>query len=615
MKKVIGSTFELDLSNYAITTTDENSWFSDSFSSKITYPFEIQLTDELDIAFGFISRNTSVPTLYDVKYYEDDTIFDAQFEITGEEGGRVQASLEYGLEEFPLWETKLSELPLENFELVTEDMYTHAKNRVNKVWPEVNYTFPAVHAAIYKEDNEIWEYFEGQINNYQFGDFLENDFDSVEVISYNRNILQPFPSLIYVLNVIAQTAGYTLSGDALTDVNLIDNFVFAPKEYFIIREPLEIPVIKLRSAPDIISSDPDYGTYTNVVTLEQHGKYSIAGYFRTNAKLNNGAFRSLKFGAVTLYNEYHDGGTVISPNIFEKNYIEFEIQITNASASNQLTFSCESVHVSYLGVEFIDTNVFDFMVTLIAEYDNITDEPIPTITQAKEIDLRKAVPDMTVGELITALKNWHNYEYNIEGTEMIFNKIQDHMDFNNLTSLKEFEVKSKPRGFQQGMSFLLKFAEIADSKFTFDKVFQDVNGVQIQNYKENKKTKIIEINALPLPLEEIRNFQTASVIEKNESKLYIVRYQGLINGRNKTLTEESLLLPQIHATNFFKWFDFRINSVTFKIVFTAFNNQVKGLSSKSKIFMYNKLHYIKSIIKTQTSPDIVEVEIDTESLK
>ena len=70
MKKLIGSNFELELSNYAITSTDENPWFSDAFSSKITYPFEIQLTDELDIAFGFISRTSSVPTLFDVKYFE-----------------------------------------------------------------------------------------------------------------------------------------------------------------------------------------------------------------------------------------------------------------------------------------------------------------------------------------------------------------------------------------------------------------------------------------------------------------------------------------------------------------------------------------------------------------
>jgi hypothetical protein len=615
MKKLIASNFELDLSNYPITSTDENPWFSDSFSSKITYPFEIPLTDELDIALGFVSRNTNFKTLYDVKYYEDNIIHDAVLEILEEQNGRLQVSYEYGLEEFPLWTKKLSELSLENFDLDGQSIYQHAKANVNKVWPEKNYSFPAIHTPLYTDQDEMWAYFEGLINNYQFGEFLENTFDSEEVISYNANIVQPFPAFMYVMETIASDAGYVLAGDILTDTTLHDNFIYSSKEYFKKREPLEIPVIKLKSLPDVISTDPDYGTYESVVILNQNGKYLVSGFFRTNAKLGNGAFRNIKLGTTTMFTNYHDGGTLLSPNIFNKVAVEFEIEITNASASNELTFRAESVHVAYLGAPFTDFNVFDFTVTLIAEYDNITDEPIATVQQATAIDLRKSVPDMTVGEFITIFKNWHNYEYNLLGNEMIFNKIQDNMDFENLTSLEEFEVKSKRRKFQQGMSFLLKFTDREESKFIYDEIYHDSKGFSTSGFTKKNDTNTIEINGLPLPLDNIRNFETASAFENSESKLYIVRYTGLSEGRNATLSPEPLLIPQIHETNHKKWFDFRINAMSFTILFSAFNNQVKDLNSKTKIFMYNKLHYIKTIIKTQASPDIVEVEIESESLK
>jgi hypothetical protein len=198
---------------------------------------------------------------------------------------------------------------------------------------------------------------------------------------------------------------------------------------------------------------------------------------------------------------------------------------------------------------------------------------------------------------------------------MIFNKIQDNMDFENLTSLEEFEVKSKRRKFQQGMSFLLKFTDREESKFIYDEIYHDSKGFSTSGFTKKNDTNTIEINGLPLPLDNIRNFETASAFENSESKLYIVRYTGLSEGRNATLSPEPLLIPQIHETNHKKWFDFRINAMSFTILFSAFNNQVKDLNSKTKIFMYNKLHYIKTIIKTQASPDIVEVEIESESLK
>ena len=617
MKKLIASNFELDLSNYPITSTDENPWFSDSFSSKITYPFEIPLTDDLDIQLGFVSRNTNFQTLYDVKYYEDDIIHDAVLEILEEQDGRLQVSYEYGLEEFPLWNKKLSELSLENFDLDGQSIYQHAEANVNKVWPEKNYSFPSIHTPLYTDDTDLWAYFEGRINNYQFGEFLKNTYDAEEVIAYNRNIIQPFPAFMHILQTIASDAGYVLSGDILTDQTLHDNFVYSSKEYFVEREPVEFYVSKLAS--EATTTTVEFAgnlmsTYVSTLVLEKNGKYNITGKFRYRRRQPAPGYSyereaRIKLGSTVIFSDSQSNGATFVGE-FD---VYFDFDVTTAT-SKTLEFFVESNNFEPLG-SIEDYLVIDLDVTMVAEYDSVTNIPLPSIQNPDAIDLRKAVPDMTVGEFITIFKNWFNYDYDIVGDEIIFNKIQDNMDFENLTSLEEFEVKSKRRKFQQGMSFLLKFTDREESKFIYDEIYHDSNGFSTSGFTKKNDTNTIEINGLPLPLDNIRNFETASAFENSESKLYIVRYRGLSEGRNATLSPEPLLIPQIHETNHKKWFDFRINAMSFTILFSAFNNQVKDLNSKTKIFMYNKLHYIKTIIKTQASPDIVEVEIESESLK
>ena len=102
MKKLIGSNWELDLTLFNISETQENSDFTDNLFTKISLPFEIDLTNDLDIAFGFISSYLTAPqTLYNVKYQDGDTIVDAVFEILEEQGGKLQCNYEAGIDEFP----------------------------------------------------------------------------------------------------------------------------------------------------------------------------------------------------------------------------------------------------------------------------------------------------------------------------------------------------------------------------------------------------------------------------------------------------------------------------------------------------------------------------------
>jgi hypothetical protein len=119
---------------------------------------------------------------------------------------------------------------------------------------------------------------------------------------------------------------------------------------------------------------------------------------------------------------------------------------------------------------------------------------------------------------------------------------------------------------------------------------------------------------LPLPLLTRNGTQTAFALEQNDSKVFLVPYNGIYNGNNLAQAIDSYLIPAVHIQYWSKWFDFRINSHGFLWVFKSWNEKIMNLKAKSKIFAYNRYHVVKNINKTEVRPALFEVEIDTETL-
>jgi hypothetical protein len=71
---------------------------------------------------------------------------------------------------------------------------------ITKKWPEVNYNFPQIHIDKY-DATDVWNGFEGIINNRVDGVFLTNTVDTVEDVTYNRNVMQPLPIGFIYYNV------------------------------------------------------------------------------------------------------------------------------------------------------------------------------------------------------------------------------------------------------------------------------------------------------------------------------------------------------------------------------------------------------------------------------
>ena len=255
MRKVIHSNFELDLSNKKMTDISENPVFSDKFSAKYSYPIEIDLDDDLDTAFGFISfYNSSEPLTYiDVMYNHNNVLSPAILEVEEVQGQKLQVTISWGFEEFPSFNKKLVELSLDKFEV--PDIYTHAAGIISQTFPAVNYNFPQIHTDKIDIDDEVWFAFEKILNNYKDGAFLENYVDTIEDITYNTNIMQPIPYLLHVLKQGFLDGGYMMSGGFVNHPMIKKALLYADAEYYTTFEQESYSVLMM-SEDAVVTNSP-----------------------------------------------------------------------------------------------------------------------------------------------------------------------------------------------------------------------------------------------------------------------------------------------------------------------------------------------------------------------
>lgn len=621
MRKLLASNFELDLTNYKLSVLRENPWFSDKFFTKISFPFDLDITDELDAKLGFIRRpnSTDIKTLIPCKHYHNNQIDDAVLEIEQIQD-KASATLEFGFDQLPNWDKKLSELPLEKLELPEgTDIYEHAESVITQTWPDVNYNFPQIHTdKIDPNSDDVWFAFEKIINNYKDGAFLINEVitEGTDDVTYNRNIMQPLPYILHLLKKGFEDAGFTLAGTILSDPSFTKALAFADVDYFTTVTQESLSLITMSADFDEEGTVPAVYDGTTLITPFYH-------YYRFDKTL-----------VITQPGKYRLIGTVIMrmiPKVPTTAVIKYRNQIIwQRSFTYDLPFHLtQNVDVifstlvdllpnelTFESYQFISTDraIFQLDVNPIRLHD-AEGNPIPNIINKNEVDLTKAVPDISFGDLITIIKNWHNYDLETKDGYAIMNKVQDLMSTASAVNLSNHEVKLPQRKFTKGNSFLLKFQDVDTKDYTFTKVFQNASGVSTSSYTTNEKTSTIEIAALPLPLLVRNGVQTAHAFESNNSKLFVVLYDGITSGLNLTKEPSGINLPAVHLTNWKKWFDFRINTQEFLWSLRMNSVEFSSLASKSKIYAYGKYHVIKTINDTEVAPDEFEIEIETSTLE
>lgn len=609
MRKLIHSSFQLDLTPFKISDTEENNWFSDSFFLKYSFPFEIDLENDLDIAFGFISQynSDSVETYFDLLYVHGDKIEKAVLEIESFQE-KLSCTLRFGFEQLPSFDKNLSELSLDNFALEEGiTIFEHAESIITQTWPDVNYNFPQVHVDKYDTSEGLWENFGGIINNRVDGAFLLNTVDTTEDITYNRNIMQPMPSFLHILQRGMIDAGYVLSGKILTDELISKAYLYADVDYFKRLSIEDVNFFQMsEDAVEKVDAGYDFqmARYAGTIVLTTPGKYNIlgtvylAGVFigRQSFEIRYRNTLLYSFSKVTLYP--HVGVSVPVDIVFETivdlNPHDITVKSYQRESENQMIFD------------------LDF---LLLRANDSTGSATPSVINENKIDLTKAVPEINFGDFVKVIKNWFNYDLTIENKMAIMNPVEDEINHEDAEDLQFTEIKRPLRKFTQGNSFLLKFQDVDNKDYKYDPVFQNKDGILNSNYVTDDKTTTIEIDALPLPLLTRNGSQTAHAFESNNSKVFLVKYDGIYNGNNLAQRPIEFLIPAVHARYWENWFGFRIFAQAFNWGFKVWDERLIKIKAKTKIFAYNRFHIIKNINKTEIAPEQFTVEIETNTLK
>ena len=618
MRKIFNDRFTMNLSNLKISDTEENSWFSDNFFTKYTFPFEIDLTEEMDIALDFISLyNTAPSTLYNCKYSHNDKIEDAVLEII-EVTDRLICELRFGLEFLPSFDKSIRELTLEKFDLPEgETIYEHAEEIVSQTWPDVNYNFPAVHTDKYDTSESVWTYFEKVINKRTESGFVENDVFSGA--SRNKNIMQPFPYLLYLLKKALNDDGYELGGDILNDDLVKKMIVFCSKDYFV-RYEVEYLNLLINSE-DRISNHPVMTPMGYPVVFSYYKKtqaLSYQGIYHLEGKVKMQLFR----GCTSFIKISYKGNNFafFQKTLPDDNFFGNPLGYTEEFDVNFLFYAFESALPNEIVIESFqyatsDLIISDLTCNLITLY-NEDDLPIPTINNQPRVDLTKSVPDIKVSELFTIVKNYLNYDFSrIEGTTIFLDSVKIDLPTNDAINLSELVPIRPRRKMNQGDSYLLKFTDIDSTVYTYDKVFQNKTDVLTTGFNADDKTNTIESNCLPLPVIDRNGILTAHSFENNDDKVYFVIYDGLNEDTNHSLPNNDYLLPVVHERYWYSWLEFRINAEFLFFSFTAHNEFVKDIRAKKLCYCYKNFHLIKTLERTEIAPDLFEVNIEVYTRK
>lgn len=605
MRKFIHSKFQLDLSKYKITDTAENSWFTGTYFAKYSYPFTVPLTEELDAVFGFLENHnsTSKVTYFEGIYVHGNVMEKAVLEIEEVEND-IQATLRYGLDDFPNFTKKLSELPLEKKQV--SDIYIHAASVIGQAWPAVNYNFPQIHIdKITTEDSEVWGAFEKIINNYKNGAFLRNTVDLAEEITYNRNIIQPLPYALYLLKAGFAAAGFELKGDVLNNADLQTALIYTSTDYYYNVSQESIPILLMGDDYDTIVGGGKYAhiTITRTYQINHPGRYRIIGSARIRAWF--GHENSIRI----YYRDVQVSSQVVRQPLL--NYIDVHIDRVFETLDDG---GSDTIKVVYDG-GYVDTDVLlDLNINPIALHSD-QGEVIPSIVNKNEVDLTRAVPDMTFGDFVKFILQEFNFDLDPRGSEIWINYIEKEFRTRNIIDLSSYEVKRPSRKYSTGNSWIFKYQDVESADYAYAHVYQDVNGITTEDYVKQEKTTEIVLNGLPLPLATRNNIQTAHGFIDDKSAPYIVIYNGKVNGLNLSQTANNFLVPQLHEKYYKSWMDSQLNAITYKWIFTADLETITNLQAKSRVHAYTNIHIVSTLQKTEVSPDLFEVEIETKILK
>jgi len=601
-----------DLSDIAITVEESNSKVSDTMFTKFTLPFDKYASPEFLRMYGdFVSYEANnLKNKIVGKLQFENKIHDAERFFQSGQGFNITNQIDFGFEELPNFDKKLSELNLEKFDVA--DIHIYAKDVCSKKWPETNFNFPRVYSKKYSPDQQIWSAFDGYYNdlNQEGTEMKRNYVDSTGNI-FNINIIHPMPHVLYVLTKGFEDAGLELQGDILTDPVLQKKWMFSATEYF--------TKVNQYSNVRTISSDDYYEQWWENTVLA--GSFPVYAY-EASESLN---FQDTVYVSVTFkvrlvkYRPFRLKVTLNGSEIFSKEEYSYDTKEYEETFQTMISVNNAVItfHVEQSGMNVnVPWNVITYELksnSIINEESEAQDFDNSLVKNSNTIDLKKAVPDMTFGDFFKIIKNWFNYDLDIVDNVAIMNKINNE-EITKIEDFTKYQVFLPKRNFLNKKSWLLQFEDL-DNDQKKDSLYFDYQGVKI-NGSKNEETNEITINGyvMPVKLPKENGYNTAYVMKDSATTLSMVDYDGVKNGQNNANAVSDCDFPALFETHWKNWLKMRLSGQEFSWSYDVNIEKFSQYRIKDYIYAYNNVHIIKNWSKEKISPDTYRVEFTTETI-
>ncbi|MFW0737569.1 hypothetical protein [Flavobacterium sp. T12S277] len=631
----IHSKFKIDLTYLQVTFNDENQWFKDDFSTEITFPFEFYLDSELSKNSGFEDHYNTINNIrvFDGKLDKDGVLVDAVLKFESVTGKKISATINAGNSNFPSFDKKLSELPLEK--KIIGSLAEEAVSTIVKGYPESNYNFPMVHTDKYNSEADF-NGFEKTINKFVGGSFVENVLDAELNVDLIKNIMQPLPYQMHVLKVGIEAAGYTLEGDILNDSDFKESLLFRDGSYFTVNTKTEIQIVYNNNQYDslpFVNNTFQYVTFSKEVTVEKKGDYLLFGsiYSLVYSARKNPAWSHDRYRCSSLDLKIEKISSGISTMIFDVNFDREDGGTSNLWA--EVRDDALDVEVSFNAGDIIKITktepkrdqvpsvtpeypeAISFSLTPL-RYRNPDGSPIMSVLPLKEIDLTRVVPDISFRDFVISIKNWGNYGFIPDGKVIRMDLIGTQLDRSKAVDLSSFDIPEPKRTFHDERTYELAFTDgSSNEKYKFDSVLITKDSNIINNYVVKDGVSSIKIDALPLPIITRNAIKTAYNFQDEPSKVRVVHMKKTAIGGSPVCYENlNVLLPFVASTKFKNWINFRINSIGWEWDFLISVEKFNEITLQTLIYAYSNYHVFSEVQKERVSKYWWRISAKTESL-
>jgi hypothetical protein len=603
MLKFIHSKFSLDLENKKVTINEENHWFKDTFLTKMSFPVQQFITREIDLAMGMISdyNSAAVKTVLQGRFYKDGREHEATMEL--DQLDKVASFVfKIGFEELPNFDTKLAALPLFKSDLATGvTMSQYAEGVLQANDPATPFSFPQIHINSLDTDSAQWSFFEGRLNARDASVFLINEYDAVEDEQQNRNILQPLPTLHHVIKTAFTALGHTVSGDFFDIPAFAKAYIFHFSEYYKSFNPATTEILQ-RLSDQADERNSIFVRHSFTYPVLEPGVYVVAGVvtFRAGSYVLELGNQDIWWGVYARTSQ-----------LAVSRYVDATFTV-DATTANQLVFRSQVTpyHEMLNGELDYDAIFVDLTVTQVAKQD--TDgNLISTLIQPTKIDLTKCVPDITVRDMMTHLKNYVGLDIYQDGPKSFkIDLIKNMIAAANIIDLSDYEVKWPQRGNRKTKKFILKTPETVDDAYNQESLYVDSSGASaFTNQLIDEDTSEIQIDLTLLEIANKRGKRTAIQAGDDSNRFSLVRFEGLQNQENFCIPFD-LSIIDAHDQYLGEIYRYKISGQPFQWSFIGDRIKLQALQYRSRVFVFNRIHVIEKIQRTYLLNDRVQLRLE-----